>query len=725
VEDEGYYILPRTAGGPFTRLSTALGIEKLEASKLVFDLDASELNIITDQYNDSVSEFKRTLAERRDILVASTERTDEEEIVAAGENISTAVSNIAVAESFPDDALRQLSDPTSALYLTDDGREALLLNAAETNGELSLDGLAMGLALLVERPTKVATFREALREDIAIEELETRWSKRTFPIKIVKRILGSNALQSVDRDLSALNALLERLDRPVANIDPVLSALEDASTDTITGVREWLATGKRPETITNNEELDITQIEADIRNIRTALPDSLSFVLGGLFKMSVTHWIREFEQQRFETETEQVVIEWLDDHRNVLERPPFDNTARQAYTRLQTVVDLWEQTDTSELTDVETWVDRLHELHSNTQIEWTDTLSDDHVAILDCPPFVVHVCVNNRIGELVDAFCDDIESEMAEADFDWRGVAESYIQEGEIPDIRTDTGAKDHQERAFAELATTLQTHDGSSGPVFGDDTTPGAISSGTSSPTLSVSTGGGRGGGSSQFRGRGQQAEAYVMAGVLDRVATWLSEESGSDFFQFRSRFRRLHSAQQDADYKWHVEGVWSSDLLPILENPKELDQTTVTDWRSEVATGTQFTALPLIKLINVTMERGPGFDVIDPRGPLSKSSGQDNFGLWFTPVEIKAVDGTSPPFSFRLTTNEYRQAKAFIRDGNIPYVIRLVKVPDPGMNNWVEETNVVAEKVIETETELNEIVGSQQFEDIVKGGYMNMRIQ
>jgi len=123
--------------------------------------------------------------------------------------------------------------------------------------------------------------------------------------------------------------------------------------------------------------------------------------------------------------------------------------------------------------------------------------------------------------------------------------------------------------------------------------------------------------------------------------------------------------------------------------------------------------------------MERGPGFDVIDPRGPLSTDAGQNNVGLWFTPVEIKAVDGTSPPFNFRLTTNEYRQAKAFIRDGNIPYVIRLVKVPEPGTKNWAIETTVVAEKVIETESELNEIIGSQQFEDIVKGGYMNMRIQ
>lgn len=212
-------------------------------------------------------------------------------------------------------------------------------------------------------------------------------------------------------------------------------------------------------------------------------------------------------------------------------------------------------------------------------------------------------------------------------------------------------------------------------------------------------------------------------MAGVLDRVASWL-EHSPSDMIQFRSRLRRLHANQQDTSYTWHVENVWSSDLLPLLERPDEMEKTSITDWRTELAAGTQFKNLPLIQFINVTMERGPGFDVIDPCGPLSTDDGSDHLGLRFTPVEVKAVDGSTSPLSFRLTTNEYRQAKAFIRDGNIPYVIRLVKVPESGTHNWPSDTEIVVEKVLETESELNEIVGSQQFEEIVKGGYMNMKI-
>jgi len=177
VDDEGYLILPRTPG-PFTRLSRFLGVGMVDASKLVFEPD--EIEITTDQY-DEVSDFRRELIQRRDVLVASTERTDEDEIEETSKVLSRAAENLAVADSFPEGGLRQLSEPTSALYATEDG-EALVLNAEEFDEGLSLEGLAMGVSLLFERPTKVATFREALQPSMEVHELEERWEKRTFPI---------------------------------------------------------------------------------------------------------------------------------------------------------------------------------------------------------------------------------------------------------------------------------------------------------------------------------------------------------------------------------------------------------------------------------------------------------------------------------------------------------------------------------------------------------------
>lgn len=723
--DEVDYILPRTASGPFRRLPAVLGIDQVQASKLVFDLETADLNAITDRYTDEIGTFQRTLLERRDLLVASTERTDEEEISSAASELSVAATNLAVAESFPDDALRQLSDPASALYATEEGDEALILNASVEDGTLSQEGLAMGLSLLVESPTKVATFREALRDDIGVAELETRWAKRTFPIETVKRVLGSNALQSIERDILALNDLLGRVGGSTIDPEPALVALEQADSGTIPVVREWLATGHRPTSIAEQDwsiEID-PAVENLVTELRSSLPEELSFVALELFGETVTYWVRELEASDIDAETEIVVIEWLNDNRSALDRPPFDNSARQAYSRFCTVTDLWEQTETSELAAIETWIDRLRELHSGTPPAWTDPIPDEYAAAFDCSPFVVHVCLDERVTDFVSEFCDGIGTTLSTVDFDWRSLVTSYVEEGTIPEPETSTGAKDHQQQAFADLESALTPNEGDDF-VFTEEGSSVSEGLHASPPSISVSAGGSTGGGSTQYRGRGQQGEAYVMAGVIDRIASWLEAYQASDFFQFRSRFRRLHSEQQKAEYKWHVESVWSSDLLPLLENPRELDGSVVKEWRSKVAEGVSLSNYPLTRLINVTMERGPGFDVIDPLGPISQDHGRDDFGLWFTPVEVKAVDGTTAPFNFRLTTNEYRQAKAFVRE-DIPYVIRLVTIPEPDTENWPEKADIVSEKVLETESELEEVVGARQFEEVVKGGYMNMRIE
>ncbi len=725
AEENDYYILPRPRSGPFVQLATALGVEQLQASKLALDLEDDDLNTVTSQYSERVTEFQHALTERQDLLVASTERSDEEEIVETAQNLSTAAANIAVVEAFPDDVLRQLSDPVSALYETDDGEEALLLNAAEAGDSLSLQGLAMGPVLLVERPTKVATFREALRSDVEVDELESRWKKRTFPIDTVTQVLGSNALQSIERDVTAINDLLDRLNRSRVDADPLLDALEDADPETIELVRGWCVTGERPDFGTETD-LDSTAIDPaideSITEFDTVLPDELEFVAAGIFSETVTHWVRTLEAQDIDDSTATVVVDWLDKQRAALDRPPFDTNARQEYVRLQTVAELREQTDPAELTELDTWSKRLREFHSSASPEWSDSIPEAYATELDCPPLVAHVSINDRVQTLAEMVCDEIAAELPDVEFDWQGLVTTYVEDGEIPEPGADQGAKDHQERAFADLATAIDTGNetvgGPGGPLLPDD-----VDVSDSDGSLSVSTGGGSGGGSTQFRGRGQQAEAYAMAGVLDRIATWLDEHPTGDIRQFRSQFKRLHSDQQEHLFKWHVENVWSSDLLPLLRDPATLDSGTVSNWRTAVDEDS-FAEFPLVRLVNVTMERGPGFDVIDPLGPLSVDAATDDFGLQFVPVEVKAVGGTTPPFSFRLTTNEYRQAKSFVRHGDIPYVIRLVSVPDTGALDWPSKTEIVAEKLLNTEAEVEAIVESQQFEEIVKGGCMNMKI-
>lgn len=719
VEEKGYLILPRTSGGPFRRLAAALRVDQLQASKLVFDLQTDGLDIITDQYSDDVETFQRILTNRRDLLVASTERSDEEEIVSTAEEITTAAANLAVAASFPEDALKQLSDPASALYETEEGDEALILNADEMKGALSLQGLAMGLSLLVERPTKVATFREALRDDVELEELESRWSKRTFPIATVKRVLGSNQLQSLERDMEAVNDLLSRLNFPRTDLEPALAALEDAEPEALENVREWLQRGVKPPAI-DDEDISIDPaVEQAVGNLQSTIPAELAFVMDGLFSETVTHWVRELEDHELDRETASMVIEWLADNRAALERPPFDQQARQTYNRFLTVRELWEQTDAEGLADVEIWVDRLSQLHTSTPPSWTDSIPDKFASQFDCPPLVVHVCINNRVRTLVDDLCKEMESELDEVAFDWRAVVKEFVEKGTVPELETDAGAKDHQQRAFSDLATVLSSSDPTGRINTGEIVGPKPGDS-----VVRASPAGGSAGGSTQYRGRGQQAEVFVMAGVIDRISTWIEDHPAGDVLQFRRQFKQLYQDQQETNYKWHVESVWNSELQPLLEDPARMDRVSITNWRSMIGDERPFDSLPLIQLINVTMERGPGFDVIDPLGPMTATHDQNDFGLWFTPVEIKAVDGSTPPLSFRITTNEYRQARAFVRHG-IPYVIRLVEVPEPDTIDWPEATNIVAEEVLETLDELDAVIGNQRLEEIVKGGYMNMRIE
>ncbi len=451
-------------------------------------------------------------------------------------------------------------------------------------------------------------------------------------------------------------------------------------------------------------------------DIHDALPEELRFVAQGLFGETVTHWVRQLENHDLSPKQHTLVINWLAEHRATLEQPPFDNEARQAYARFQTVTTLWEQTDTDELTDIETWRDRLRELHSGSTPDWTASLLQTYADHIECPPFVAHVCLDNRVNSLVETFCKDINSELSSLEFDWQSIITAYVTEGTIPEPDSNTSAKGYQQQAFADIAWTMR--ESNENIAFDPNIDP------PEEPKISATRGGSGGGGSSQFRGRGQQAEAYVMSVILDRIKQWIENEAG-DFFQLRSRFKRCKSAQQGSPYSWHVKRVWDNELQPLLDDPNELDRFSVTQWRDTVDSGTSLMDLQFIRLINTTMERGPGFDVIDPRGPLTRDDGQDHHGLWFTPVEIKAVTGETPPFSFRLTTNEYRQANAFVRHGNIPYVIRLVSVPPADTVDWVPQTTIVREKVLKTEEQLKDVVGSQRFEEVVKGGYMNMRLE
>jgi hypothetical protein len=214
-----------------------------------------------------------------------------------------------------------------------------------------------------------------------------------------------------------------------------------------------------------------------------------------------------------------------------------------------------------------------------------------------------------------------------------------------------------------------------------------------------------------------------YTIISVLDRLSEWLEHSPRGLLRNFKSQFRKLHDEQQSTDYKWHVENAWQSGLLDTLNDPALLDEEQLRKWRTELGDA-KLPNLPIVRLLNVTQEQGPGFDIIDPFGPRDTDLRRERESIRFAPVEVKAVGGTEPPFHFRLTTNEYRRCKAFVSESSHPYIIRLVYVPDAETPNWPAHTKFVSEKVIEDPEELNQLMEVERFERVIKGGYMNMNL-
>ncbi|MFW6457543.1 MAG: hypothetical protein ACOC0A_04535, partial [Planctomycetota bacterium] len=237
----------------------------------------------------------------------------------------------------------------------------------------------------------------------------------------------------------------------------------------------------------------------------------------------------------------------------------------------------------------------------------------------------------------------------------------------------------------------------------------------------LTVATGSsGDGGGSRQMTGRGQQGEVYMMGIVLHRLDSWLKVSPADRVETLLDGFTRLYEQQKDTDYRWHLEQKWEGGLLDRVEDLRDSNADRLLNWRDQLQKGVQLQDLPVIDLINVTQERGPGFDVIDPFGPLR--GGVSAPELDFTPIEVKAVSGTDAPFQFRLTINEYRQAKAFLRGGDTKFVVRFVAVPQTQQRGWWDECTIAEEIVFRSCDELEELMRDQQFENAVKGGYMNL---
>jgi|APHM01.1.fsa_nt_gi hypothetical protein len=371
------------------------------------------------------------------------------------------------------------------------------------------------------------------------------------------------------------------------------------------------------------------------------------------------------------------------------------------------------------LTEIDRWRRQSMRFEDSVTIDWTASppskvTSDSELGVL------FYLATDEKLHNASRIFVNNVGSEIPENVENVQDALLQYIHQGKFPEVATtETGARQHQKEAFAEFQEQLTATED---VLLGDESNGWSVNGNISARNLSVSEGSdSSGGGSRQYTGRGQQAEVYTIASVLDRISTWLECSPSGVMVRFKSRFKKLHKDQQSMDYKWHVESAWQSGLLEILD---EIGEGSFKNWRANLS-DKELSRLPIVRLLNITQEQGPGFDVIDPFGPLDTDLGTGLDAPQFSPVEVKAVGGTEPPFRFRFTTNEYRRCKAFVSESDHRYIIRLVDVPESGTSNWPAQTTFVTEKVLETPAEVDQLMEIERFDKVVKGGYMNMNLE
>lgn len=139
------------------------------------------------------------------------------------------------------------------------------------------------------------------------------------------------------------------------------------------------------------------------------------------------------------------------------------------------------------------------------------------------------------------------------------------------------------------------------------------------------------------------------------------------------------LHVLEADANY-WHTNAGWE-DTTQHRHSDAELPN------QKDELSGT----LPG-EAFDVTDERGPGYDILDPAGwalrnPSSKPDTPYTYPnathLTPVPIEVKSVTDPDDP-TFRFSVNQFRRALDFVTASNddgrsIPYVILLLTIEQP----------------------------------------------
>lgn len=733
VRDNEWELLdyPQLQSG-FAAFSSALGIDAVEAHKPVPSVEDGDFTLIDARRERlDFTDDRQALRRRQTLLLASIGTTDDDRIIEEAEKLETAIDNLAVAESFPERVAEQLSDPRSGLYRTKDEEIGLVYNK-EAADELERDSLAMGLALLFEQYRNVSVFETALDPEQSRTALQERWRKETFPIQTVQTAIEDHTRRSVRKKLYAGRALLDRIGVADSNVPTAEALMEEFDANDVTAEETYI----------------LSRIGEAVRGDTTlneSVPPRLSAYIGAC--QSCSRWVQRLLTKLFgvgESATEwrdlvgglvpdeerRNVIEWLIEYEPLFDESLVTDEFQPTAERVVAVYRTWGRTSdpVEQLGSTDSWRAVVRDQHRATSLELADQLPSRLREITDVSTSQRWFSFQDEeelLTEAVVPFFDFLDSEVG-VDAEVLEMLDTFVSSGDFGHKADGQTRHDHKGRAYAAAEDAIMSDraDAFDSVQIGEppvEETDGAQNDGSSARVVSGQGNGG--GGSSQLRGRGEQAEVAVTLDLLQSLRRWLRSDD-QRHETFTQTLRELSEVQQKQAYRWHTNTEWEDNLLPLLDNPSKAIRQQFTDYRSLLGEGMHLDDLAPVKLLDVSGENGPGFDVIDPFGTLYEREGEPTqWSLNPAPVEIKAVSGHSPPFDFRFTTNEFRQAKRFTREGG-RYVLRFMFVPDPDTEDWLPETRCVHERVFTSPEEFDRMIEGHPFEDAVKSGYLNVSV-
>lgn len=730
VYSKRVYELRRQESRGFDEFTTILGVKLVEAPDPTLDVEQFERrHCDADRLDARLQQISRELQNRLDLLIAIQELETQDSIDESRAELEMAIENLAVVESLPDETTDPLSKTGSGTYYLQEGgknedAKGLVFNLGGLDevdsvtdltelswSELKRSGiiaeLGMGFALVTENYRSRNDFESVLdlTEDKA--DLIQRLKKDTFPIEEVRSHLESDFEHSVRQRVRASSDLIENIapgEQSLPDSETIIQALERQE-------KEPRITGGLEAVFDINDHSEAPEPIAEYVQTVQDLPDSYKTLVDSLYvETSERDWrtlFKSFEQDRVGH-----LIEWWVANERFLPSDLTDDIDQTTARRLTEVVKV-SNSLTLASADIIDWKRELDSVTAS--VEWQGIvpteLQDDPNADtrwLEIYPESFENKILSCLARIQNGASDD----------DIRAFLEEYIRTGSLKteidrEFRAESLSRASEVSKDAESDfSILQTSSSSEG-----STQETSIQERGQNVSGSVH----RNSGGYPTKGRGEDAEIATAIKILDDLTEWIKRDTESNYERFVEHMHSLRDEQTEHDYTWHKDNVWE-EILDLLESDLTKDdiEERFLSWRTDLEQESLDNA-PLFRILDVSQEGGPGFDMIDPleQTPQDETA---NRVLNPSPIEIKAV-GREPPYSIRLTTNEYQQCLNFVTTPERNYVLRLVYVPES--DNRVADATLQRDIILKSKDDLRQLIPLNKFERNVRQGKISLDIE